>query len=106
MNASSISKFAFIRSFLHDWLSVIDIFAMSNTNYFDDQSRRGNGIDDAVRAFSYPISTFRTDQLFDSGRGKGFSVSCPTARTILTTTSLGRYLSSLIADRFHSILYE
>ena len=68
MNSSSIPKDAFIRSFLQDRLSVIDIFAMPNTNYFDYQRGRCNGKDNAVSAFSYPIGTFRTNQLFDSGR--------------------------------------
>jgi len=76
---------------------------MPDTNYFNEQRRRDNGKDDAVRTFAYPISTFRPNQLFDSGRERTFG-KLPDGLNNSHHDLLRKILESLIAECFHSIL--
>lgn len=76
---------------------------MRHANDFDDCCCLGNRLNNSVRSDSNAIGVFGAAELLTPS-GKGFNDNLPTALTILGTISFGRFLSSLIADFFHSML--
>ncbi len=79
---------------------------MSNSDNLNYQDVRIDRIQNSVSAHPDTIGMLASAELGRSRRIHGSSANAFTAFTILEITPFGSFFNSLMADRFHSILYE
>ena len=82
--------------------STVNVFSVRHANDFDDCCCLGNRVNNSVRSDSNAVGVFGAAELLNS-IGKGIRDNSPTTLMTLGTISFGRFLSSLIADFFHSM---